>query len=214
MSDNAFESVEPILGEFQIVDAVAPDGRRSHGTIRFEPHGHVAHSHAIIDRTQDRFGLAVLFHGRLLIATGPKDKVEIGAYRLTGDTLTGIWVPPGAKGCDLAMCGREVSRRVDTDTYEIESAHAVDQQPYTGKLRLSYLDPESTPVRRVRFNWSLHDGDYSSFGVAHGDVLVGTFNFEPGTPYAIGLYVAENERWVGSIAHHGEEQLSHESLVR
>jgi hypothetical protein len=214
MSDNTFDPIEPILGEFQIVDAVAASGHRSRGTVRFEPYGFFAHSHAVLERGETRYGLAAVFRGRLVIAMGPKDKVEIGAYHRSGNRLEGIWVPPGAKGCDLAVCGREVSRLDFDTTFTIDQAHAVDQMPYTGRVSLDYLDPESVPVRRVKFNWSLHDGEYSSFGLAAGEILVSSFNFEPETPFAIGLYEPHNGQWRGTIAHSDHPDLSHETLKR
>ncbi len=214
MTDSIFDPIDPILGEFQIVDAVYATGYRPHGSVQFEAHGNFAHSHAVLDKTRDVFGLAALYRGRLLIATGPQGKVEIGAYHLSGNRLSGIWVPPGAKGCDIAMCGLETSHRAGDNTFEIDKAHAVDQQPYTGRLSLSYLDPESSHVRRVKFAWSLHDGEYSSFGLACGEILVSTFNFEPNTPFAIGLYEPHGGQWRGTIAHSDADGVSHETFRR
>ncbi len=214
MADLPFDPLDPILGTFKIVDGESVDGRRVSGTVSFEAHGSFAHAHAVIDHAPEAFGLAAVFRGRLLIASGPKDKVEIGAYHLSGNRLEGIWVPPGAKGCDIAVCGLEVSRRVRENTFQIESAHAVDQMPYSGSLTLTYLDPESVPVRRVKFGWSLHDGEYASFGLASGEILVSTFNFEPNTPFSIGLYEPHGSQWRGVIAHSGTDTLSHESLRR
>lgn len=197
MSESIFDPIEPVLGEFHVVDSFGS----SLAAIAFEPQGSFAHSTAQLERDGTRYGLAALFRGKLLIATGPKDKVEIGAYRIQGDRLSGIWVPPGAKGCDLAMCGREESIRGDNDSFHIQKAHAVDQMPYTGSLTLTYLDPPEVATRRVKFNWRLHDGDYASFGLAADDVLVSTFNFEPDTPFAIGLYEPSHGEWRGTIAH-------------
>lgn len=211
MADSPFDTLDPILGSFHIVNSdVAPGAP---GTVRFEPRGVFAHSRALIDH-KETFGLAALFRGRLLIASGPRDKVEIGAYHLSGNRLEGIWVPPDARGDDLAICGRELSRRKHENTFEIETAHAVDQMPYTGTLSLSYLDPESVPVRRVKFNWSLHDGNYSSFGLASAEILVSTFNFEPGTRFSIGLYEPHGGDWRGTIAHSDSDSVSHETLKR
>ena len=214
MSESIFDPIDPILGEFQISDAESATGRRSRGTVRFEPHGLFAHSYATMEGGETRYGLAAIFRGRLVIAMGTNDKVEIGAYHLSGKRLEGIWVPPGAKGCDLAMCGREVSRLDSGTSYTIDQAHAVDQMPYTGRVSLDYLDPEETPVRRVKFSWSLHDGDYSSFGLASGEVLVSSFNFEPNTPFAIGLYEPRHGQWRGTIAHSDHEGVSRETLKR
>lgn len=213
-SDSTFDPIDPIVGEFQIVDAVSAAGERSTGKVRFEPHGTFAHSYAEMDSGETRYGLAALFRGRLVIAMGPKNKVEIGAYHLSGKRLEGVWVPPGAKGCDLAMCGRESSLLDFDTTFAIDTAHAVDQMPYTGRISLRYLDPEAVTVRRVKFDWTLHDGEYASFGLASGDVLVSTFNFEPNTPFAIGLYEPHGGHWRGTIAHSDAEGVSTERLMR
>lgn len=213
MADTPFDPLDPILGDFHLTDVRSAIHRATQGSVHFEPHGLFAHSHARYENS-DVFGLAALFRGRLLIATGPKDKVEIGAYHLSGNRLEGIWVPPGAKGEDLSACGIEVSRRVREDTFEIERAHAVDQQPYTGRLSLSFSDPESAAVRRVKFNWTLHDGEYASFGLASAEILVSTFNFEPGTPFSIGIYEPHGSQWRGIIAHNDTDKLSHETLRR
>jgi hypothetical protein len=214
MSHSTFDPIDPILGDLQIIDAVSASGHRSRGTIHFESHGTFAHSHAVMERGEERYGLAAIFRGRLVIAMGPKNKVEIGAYHLSGNRLEGIWVPPGAKGCDLAMCGRELSHRDRDSTFTIDNAHAVDQMPYTGRLSLDFLDPETVPVRRVKFNWALHDGEYASFGLAAAEILVSTFNFEPNTPFAIGLYEPHHGQWRGTIAHSDAEGVSRETLKR
>lgn len=211
MADSPFDALDPIQGTFHIVDSDAAAG--GPGTISFEPHGVFAVSHATVDR-RDVYGLAAIFRGRLLIATGPKDKVEIGAYHLSGNRLEGIWVPPGARGCDLAICGREVSRRTREDTFEIEAAHAVDQMPYTGRLALTYDDPEAAGVRRVKFHWSLHDGEYESFGLASAEILVSTFNFESGSAFSIGLYEPHGREWRGTIARSDSPGVTHETLRR
>lgn len=199
MTDQPFDPIEPLIGAYHVLDARSAGGEQSIGSIRFEPYGWFAHSVATVDE-QVVHGIAALFRGRLLMATGPKDKVEIGAYHLAGDLLHGIWVPPGAKGYDLTICGRERSQRVSGSTFEIEEAQAVDQQPYTGRLAIHHLDDESTPVRRAKFNWTLHDGEYASFGLAQREVLVSTFNFEPNTPFAIGLFEFDAGRWQGTVA--------------
>lgn len=214
MSESTFDPIEPILGEFHVVDADFVDGHRAPTAIRFEPQGLFAHSVARVDDASEVYGLAALFRGRLLLATGPRDKVEIGAYCRSGEKLVGIWVPPGAKGCDLAFCGRELSHRVGDCTFQIDDAHAVDQMPYTGRLTLDYVDDDSHAVRRVKFNWSLHDGEYSSFGLASGEILVSSFNFEPSQAFAIGLFEPRGNKWQGTIAHSDAAGVSRAVLRR
>src|SRR5678815_1422204 len=69
------------------------------------------HAQFKLDNGEIRHGLAMPWAGRLVLAYGPKDKVEIGAYRIQEDQMTGLWVPPGAAGSDYAECGHEHSTR-------------------------------------------------------------------------------------------------------
>src|SRR5437868_637621 len=79
------------------------------GTMQIDRHGVFLHTTAELTPGETRHGLAIPFAGRLVMAFGPKDKVEIGAYEIAGDTLRGLWVPPGAGHENFDECGREES---------------------------------------------------------------------------------------------------------
>lgn len=215
MSGTAFEPAASFAGKYLITDATDPAGSHYTGEMTMEPHGLFGHVSARLSGAGDRFGLAVLFDNRLLIAWGPKDKVEIGAYRISGEKMTGIWVPPGAKGDDLSACGQEVSRRTDTGEWEIEKAYAIDQQPYTGRVIVTESGPStSQQYQIVQVGWNLHDGIYHSFGLKLGDFMVTTFSFEPEQPYGISAYSVTPAGWEGAQVWKDSIVLAREQLKR
>ena len=197
--DSPFEPAKAYSGRYEISDAQLADGTKYHGKLLISPQGYFAHAAVETSIAGERHGLAVVFHNRLLIAWGPKDKVEIGAYRITGERMSGIWVPPGATGESLAICGRENSRLISPGEWEIEEARAIDQQPYTGRVRVSE-PPESTPPKHqpVSVQWKLHDGDYESFALKLNDLMVATFSFQPELPHGIAVYDATPAGWEGT----------------
>lgn len=193
-----FAPASTFAGSYRIVDAIGTDGVAYRGTAVIQPMGMFGHVIAHIDGQPDRHGLAALFEGRLLIAWGPKDKVEIGAYRVVHEELLGVWVPPGATGDDLSACGIEVSRSMGTDQWEIQRAHAIDQLPYTGQLSIKSAGPGDVGgYQRVDLSWALNDGVYTSFALRRGPFMVSTFSFEPEKPYAISVYELGNNTLIG-----------------
>jgi hypothetical protein len=137
-----------------------------------------------------RYGLAMPFSGRLVMAFGVKDKVEIGAYQITGKNVVGTWVPPGAADVDFSNCGREESVIESPGVFKITQAYAVDKSAYTGAVRLTpadgtFLDRPPTPVKMT---WTLHDGEYNSFAIAYPNAVYSTFNLAPGEPHGIAVY--------------------------
>lgn len=193
-----FDPAATYSGKYQVTDATASDGRKYNGEVVIEPHGLFGHVTAKLTGIGERFGLAAVFRNRLLIAWGPKDKVEIGAYHIGGQKMHGIWVPPGAKGDDLSACGQEFSNKKDAKSWEIEKAYAIDQQPYTGHLVIEASSP-ATPdqYQPVQIAWKLHDGDYAAFGLRLEDFMVTTFSFEPEKPYGISAYTVTPEGFEG-----------------
>ena len=99
--------------------------------------GAFLHAEAGIESVGVRFGIAMPFAGRLVMAFGAKDKVEIGAYRVNGREVSGIWVPPGASDDDFARCGREESVVEAEGVWKIRRARAVDGSEYTGTVTLT-----------------------------------------------------------------------------
>lgn len=197
MIEDAIQPSESFVGEYQIVSGRTPDGRNYTGTMTLERRGKFLHAAAALDVLGPRHGLALPFAGRLVMAFGPKDKVEIGAYTLVGDELTGLWVPPGASDEDFTKCGNERSRRSGApNTFEIQKAHSIDGSAYHGKVVIAPVENPASSARPltasaprpVRFTWNLHDGDYHSFGLAYADAIFTTFSFEPDKPHGIAVY--------------------------
>jgi hypothetical protein len=194
----------PLAGRWQIGDARAT----------LEPRGFVAHL-LPTDATPTRTGMVMRFGDHLLAAFGPTQRVEIGAYRRTGDALAGLWVPPDAKVDDLRICGAERSKQSAEMTFTIERAHAVDQLPYTGTLRITPAPQSSAGgIVAARFNWTLHDGEYASFGLLDGDVYVSTFCFEKGARHGVGLYRADGDNWRGAMLWNDETTPRQDALRR
>jgi hypothetical protein len=193
---------------------VETDGSR--GAITLEPKAIFLHAHGAIG-SDERFGLGMSFAGRLVVAYGPRDKVEIGAYRVDGDRLDGLWVPPGASSDDCAGCGSESSISEGDGVWRIDRAVAIDGSAYHGTLTIAPMQPPNAEgPRAVRMQWKLHDGDYSSFGIAFADAIYTTFSFEPEKPYAVAVYEPDSSCavldgvWLGS----DEESLRRERLRR
>jgi hypothetical protein len=163
-----------------------------------------------------RYGLAMPFAGRLVMAFGEKDKVEIGAYRIEGGKVVGMWVPPGAADSDLAKCGREESIVESPGVWKITKAHAVDQSAYTGIVRLTPADGASfdRPPTPVKMTWSLHDGEYHSFGLAYSDAVYSTFNLAKDQPHGIAVYEIDGQTLRGAWLRDGSMKLGSEMLKR
>lgn len=210
-------SLESFVGSY----SVETGGRR--GTLRLVRRGAFLHAEATLDDGGDvRDGLAMPFAGRLVMAVGPKDKVEIGAYRVVGDRLEGLWVPPGADQEDFAKCGRENSVGGDlrgARPWTIADAVAIDGQAYHGTIKTEPAAPlaavklagEPAPIR---ITWNLHDGDFQSFGLAYADALYTTFSFEPEKPYGVIVYGVAGDTLHGRRLDSGSYAITTETLRR
>jgi hypothetical protein len=191
------------------------------GIVRLEARGLFLHAHCEPDPRGERFGLGMAFNGRLAVAYGPHDKVEIGVYRVDGPRLHGLWVPPGAAGDDCAGCGiEENSSHVGgTDgVLMIERAVAIDGSSYEGTLAVTPMAGPSRDAphpRPVTLEWKLNDGEYTSFGIAFPDAIYTTFSFEPERPYAVAVYqpVADGALR-GVILYKGATSFAPETLRR
>ena len=152
--------------------------------------------------------------GRLVMALGAKDKVEIGAYRIDGKIVVGLWVPPGATDADFARCGREESVLESPDVFKITKAYAVDQSAYTGTVRLNPGLPAgaSTSAQAVTMTWSLHDGEYHSFGIAYPGAVYSTFNLAKGEGHGIAVYTVVADVLAGRWLSDGSMELGNETL--
>jgi hypothetical protein len=205
----AFATSSTFSGTYRI------EGEGNSGIAEVIPNGLFAHIRANLDPIGTRFGLAVLFDQRLLIACGPEKKVEIGAYRITGDRMHGIWIPPDAAGDDLSACGQEQSVRVDSQTWKIQQAHDLEKKSYTGSITVRPIGTSSPDEpQMVRILWKLHDGDYNSFGLLGDDWMVSTFNFAAGTDHAIAAYEKSSDGWSGVQLWNDYEALRRERLIR
>src|SRR5690348_1920351 len=100
--------VHSFVGNFAVKGTMA-GGAEYAGTLQVERKGAFLHASADLGSRGTRYGLAVPFAGRFVMAFGEKDKVEIGAYLLEGKMVHGLWVPPGAADADYGNCGYEES---------------------------------------------------------------------------------------------------------
>jgi hypothetical protein len=190
------------------VDGRTHDGAMYKGTLRFERKGRFLHAEANLSSLGTRYGLAMPYAGRLVMAYGPKDKVEIGAYTADGTQLRGVWIPPGAATDDLTGCGRENSVSTGTGIWLINDAVAIDGNAYSGSLAITQKPDDDEDPCPVTLDWKLHDGEYHSFGLQFRHTIYTTFSFEPDKPHGIIVYdVSEStSSLVGSV-------LSNESMI-
>jgi hypothetical protein len=191
-------AIERLVGNYS-VEGKDPRGTEYGGTMRMDRRGAFLHTQAELGALAKRFGLAMPFAGRLVMAFGAKDKVEIGAYHLDGKTVHGMWVPPGAADEDFSKCGREESVVESPGVWRIHKAHAVDQSAYTGAVHLEPI-ASANPLQRptpVRMTWKLHDGEYHSFGLAYEDAVYSMFNLADGKPGGVAVYELHENQWRG-----------------
>ena len=217
------EAAEAFAGRYDISDGRTPDGAAYGGTMRMDRRGRFLHAEATLDDGRVRHVLAMPFAGRLVMAFGPQDKVEIGAYELTdeGRTLRGLWVPPGATRDDDTGCGREISSAAEhatasTGVWTITDAVAIDGQPYHGTLTIR---PVGAPMRSdtpvpIQLTWDLHDGQYESFGLSYPDALFTTFSFEPDKPYGLIVYAPTGDALRGVRRDSGADATGAETIRR
>jgi hypothetical protein len=171
-----------------VVNGRTPDGTTYNGTLRFDRKGRFLHAEANLSPLGMRHGLAMPFAGRLVMAFGPKDKVEIGAYECEAHQLRGLWVPPAAASDDLSGCGKEHSQSTGTGVWLISEAVAIDGNAYHGTVTITQRPDDDEDPCPVQIDWKLHDGEYHSFGLQYPDALYTTFSFEPEKPYGIAVY--------------------------
>ena len=183
--------------------------------VTFTRHGNFYEVRAAPGAAGERHGLGMFVDERLIISWGPKDKVEIGAYRIAGKEMTGTWVPPGARGSDMSICGHERSTQVEPNTYEIVEAKAIDGSAYTGRITIEPLEPGSdlTPPFAARMRWHLNDGEYASFAIAFGQAMFAIFSFQPDDWHAISVFEPQQDgSYRGNILEKDMTQLQPESL--
>ena len=192
------------------VDGVAADGSNYVGAATIIAQGLFGDVAAVIGKSE-RHGLGVVHDTRLLIAWGPKDKVEIGAYRIDRDSMQGLWIPPAATGIDTIACGEEHSKRVDDNTWEIERAYDLEKNAYTGTITIEPVSSDQPQV--VTILWNLHDGEYRSFGLRGDGWMVSTFNFAPEFPHAIAAYEPIRDGWKGELIWNDAQQVCREMLT-
>lgn len=182
--------------------------------ICFTEHGRFLEVRVAPSTAGERHGLGMFVGNRLAISWGPKGKVEIGAYTRTGDVMEGLWVPPDARGEDLSICGRENSKRVEGETYEITEAVAIDKSPYTGRVSIESMQAGDTQFPwAVRMIWRLHDGDYASFAIAYPDAVLAIFSFEPQEWHAISVYEPQPDgSYAGVVLEKGAKTLAREII--
>jgi hypothetical protein len=205
-------NAETFSGKY-LMEGISDDAMKYAGIAMLTPHGLFAHVEAIIGKPDGkRYGLAVADDKRLLIAWGPKDKVEIGAYRIDGDLMQGLWIPPAATGIDTSACGEERSKRVNENVWEIEQAYDLEKNPYTGTITIEAASSGSPEV--VKILWKLHDGEYRSFGLRGEGWMVSTFNFAPEFPHAVAAYETIRDGWKGEVIWKDAQAICRETLTR
>ena len=191
-------AVERLAGNYS-VEGRDPRANDYRGTMKMVRRGAFLHAEAQLASMGQRFGLAMPFAGRLVMAFGAKDKVEIGAYHLDGQNVHGMWVPPGAADENFEKCGREESVVEAEHVWRIHKAHAVDQSAYTGTVHLTPA-ASANPLQRptpVKMTWKLHDGEYHSFGLAYEDAVYSTFNLAKDQPGGLAVYEMHENEWRG-----------------
>lgn len=139
-----------------------------------------------------RVGLALPWGKRLVVVFGPKDQVEIGAYKLEGKSITGLWVPPGADQGDFSACGVELSEvdATDASIWRITRAKAIDGSEYAGKVEREPIHGTAATgwPRAVQMLWRLKDGEFRSFGLEYEKAVYSTFCLEPESEFGLGVY--------------------------
>jgi hypothetical protein len=199
------------------VEGVDAHGQPYAGTMRLELKGIFLHADADLGPRGNRYGLAMPFKDRLVMAFGARDLVEIGAYDLRGDQVHGMWVPPGAADEDLSKCGREESVVESPGVWRIRQAKAVDGSAYTGVVRLTPAKGASfeNPPTPVVMTWSLHDGEYGSFGLAYSNAVYSTFNLSKDEPrHGVAAYEVRQNLLVGRWLEAGAAVTGSETLTR
>lgn len=178
-----------------------------------------------------RTGIAMPWAGRLVMAFGPLNKVEIGAYQIApaGVTagvaggvaegvggVTGLWVPPGADQSDFSACGVERSIPQPDGTWKISHAYAIDKSEYAGHIHRIPFDVTASLPRALKMHWQLEDGDFHSFAIEYADALYATFSFEPEKPHGIAVFEppAGERAWRGYSLSLGQAALTTETLTR
>ena len=209
--------LDALTGDYTVSGRTAA-GQEYRGTLRMTRHGALLHAEEGLESLGVRFGLAMPFGGRVVMAFGAKDQVEIGAYRINGREVMGMWVPPGASDADLARCGREESLAEADGVWKIQRAQAVDGSAYAGTVTLT--PPAGMSFRQrptpVKMTWSLHDGEYFSFGLAYDDAVYSTFNLAKGQPHGLAVYEPGSDglagEWVGRVLEGSESAVGSETL--
>lgn len=150
-------------------------------TLVLSDHGMFLHSQETFSDGTVRYGIAARVGNRLALSFGPKNKMEIGVYRIQGANLIGRWVPPAARGVDLSILGREEHTGGIDGRWTITDAVSITGERYTGELQVSPPAPHNAGIVRVKMQWTLHDGVYDAFGLHGGDAIFACFNLGEGS---------------------------------
>ncbi len=205
----------PQLGKFDVLGQTV-DGKSYRGSARIWEVGVFHRIELAIDGQETVSGLGRRAGDLLAFALGPKHKVEIGVYRIDGDSLRGLWVPPDAQGEDLAICGREWSEQTAPGTYTIREAHAITGEKYQGKITVTPIDvgsaiDETDFARPVRMHWLLDDGTFDAVALQTPAAIFAAFSFAPQSLHGVGVYQIIDEGYQ-VLAYHNDGSLRKEVL--
>jgi hypothetical protein len=208
-------AIERLVGNYS-VEGRDPTGREYRGTMRIIRKGAFLHADADLDPLGKRFGLAMPFAGRLVMAFGAKDKVEIGAYHLDGQSVHGIWFPPGATDDNFDRCGWEENVVEAERVWRIHRARGVNQPSYSGTVHPAPV-VSANPLQRpmpLRMTWKLNHGEFRSVGLGYEDTVYSMFNFAKDQPAGLAVYEMHENEWRGRWMVDADTPLGVEVLSR
>jgi hypothetical protein len=184
------------------------DGRSFRGSAEIREAG--AFNRIILDHEgrEPLHGLGKREGSNLAFALGPRDKVEIGVYELSGENLRGLWVPPDIQvDADQSVCGREFSVRSGENEYTIKEARSITGETYDGRIRIHPVgDANAAGVRPVKMQWILADGTFNAVALQSDSMLFAAFSFEPEAMHGVVLYKLVDEGYQGTWFNNKGEQ--------
>ncbi len=157
------------------------------------------------DNAQPIDALAFPVGGRIAIAFGPKDKMEIGAYTIAGNRATSLWIPPAAKGESLSICGQEKLIKRNETIWNIEEARSIDGSSYSGYLEIAPLKPGM-----VGMTWNLADGKFESVGLKFDDAIFSCWNVGDAAEHGIIVLDPQGSSYNATIITKGQNTLRNE----
>jgi hypothetical protein len=189
-------------------------GRGYQGSLKLTRHG--LFYHADVDRGGEHppcGGLAMVVGSQLVLAFGPHDKMEIGAYTVRGDRATSMWVPPAAKGDSLDICGREELSLKAAGVWTINAARAIDNSTYSGEIHVSTLSAPADDLPGVAtMTWQLNDGTFNSFALVYPDALLSCWNLGEEKKHGIAAWEMDGDVWTGAMLASGAHTALAEEL--